>query len=110
MSNFLDKTGLSYFWNKIKSYINSYGIKLRTVTLTASDWTNNTKTVAVSGVVSDQDKQAIDVAAADKNSADVWAEAGIWCSNQGENSLTFSCETVPTSDIFLNVKLQKATN
>ena len=104
---FLDKTGLSYLWEKIKAYVNKYGTKIHTVTLTPSGWVNKTYTVTVPGISSDSNKQAIDVCAGDRNSSYVWSDSGVWCDEQGENTLTFSCETVPNSNITVNIKFQE---
>lgn len=81
---------------------------LRTATLSASGWSNNSQTVTVSGVLSDTDAQSIIIALADKNSSLAWAENGIWCDAQGTNSLTFTCDSVPAGDINLRIEIQGA--
>lgn len=82
---------------------------LRTATLTISGWSNNSQTVTVIGVVADANAQAIDVSPSDKESADAWGESGVWCTTQGANSLTFTCDTVPSANISLNIKIQEAS-
>lgn len=79
---------------------------LTTATLTTSGWSSNSQTVTVTGVLADSSKQAIDVVPANKASADAWAAAGVWCTGQGANSLTFTCESVPTAAISLNIRMQ----
>lgn len=82
--------------------------KLRTATLTTSGWSSNSQTVTVDGVSADSASQSVDVVPADKASATAWGDAGVWCTAQGANSLTFTCESVPTANITLNIKLQEA--
>lgn len=79
---------------------------LRTATLSASGWSNNSQTVTVSGVVEDVNAQSIVIAMADKNSSLAWAENGLWCDAQGTNSLTFTCDSVPAGDINLRIEIQ----
>ena len=79
-----------------------------TVTLTTSGWSSNTQTVTVSGVKAAG--QNVRLAHTTKVDADAWAEAGCWCTAQGADSLTFTCETVPTQDIKLNIEMQDVRN
>ena len=81
---------------------------LRTATLTTSGWNSNTQTVTVSGVVADPDAQLIYVSPANKDSATAWGEAGVFCSAQGANSLTFVCDSVPSANISVNISIQEA--
>lgn len=76
-----------------------------TVTLTASGWSSNAQTVTVSGVKATG--QNVRLSPVTKADADAWAAAGCWCTAQGSDSLTFTCETVPTQDIELNVEMQE---
>ena len=80
---------------------------LRTATLTTSGWSSKSQTITVSGVLADSSAQFVDIAPADKASATAWAEAGVWCTTQGTNSLTFTCDSVPSANINLNIKLQE---
>lgn len=79
---------------------------LATATLTTAGWSSNSQTVTVNGVLADSSAQAIDVVPANKASADAWAAAGVWCTGQAANSLTFTCESVPTANISLNIRMQ----
>lgn len=74
----------------------------RTVTLTTSAWASNTQTVTVSGVLADETAQLIQPMPAIA-SQDAYISAGIICSGQAANQLTFKCSTVPTDDISLYV-------
>lgn len=100
MANFLDKTGLSHFWEKIKSYVDGKSARLRTVTLDATGWSGNLKTVSVPGVLADETKQAIHMIPANEES---YLAAGIKCVSQGANTLTFQCKTVPTQTLTVYV-------
>lgn len=81
---------------------------LRTATLTASGWSSNSQTVTVSGVVANSSAQLIYVSPANKASATAWGEAGVFCSAQGANSLTFVCDSVPSANIVVNIAVQEA--
>lgn len=75
----------------------------RSVTLAASGWNTRDKTqsVTVDGVDSDT---TVMVSAAPA-SFTVYGAAGIYCSAQGTNSLTFKCAKVPSANIIVNVAL-----
>ena len=81
---------------------------LRTATLTTSGWSSNSQTVSASGVVADTNAQIIYVSPANKDSATAWGEAGVFCSAQGANSLTFVCDSVPSANISVNISIQEA--
>lgn len=70
-----------------------------TVTLSASGWIDNSQTVSVTGVNATKSI----LVQSDDASADVFINAGIKCTAQGANSLTFSCDTVPSEDITVKV-------
>lgn len=74
------------------------GITAKTVTLSASGWSNNTQTVFVEGVTANN---VVQVAPSGDRTA--YLDADIYCSAQGAGTLTFTCETTPTADIAVNV-------
>ena len=79
-----------------------------TVTLTTSGWSSNTQTVAVSGVSADETAQLImPVPALASQSA--YYEAGILVTGQAANSLTFTCSTVPSSNLTVYVVMQEVS-
>ena len=90
--------------------ISGNGLKplLRTATLTTSGWSSNSQTVSVSGVVADTNAQIIYVSPANKASATAWGEAGVFCSAQAANSLTFVCDSTPSANISVNISIQEA--
>ena len=68
-------------------------------TLVAADWSANAQTITVSGVTS---SNVVFVSPAPASVSD-YTNAGIICTAQGTDSLSFSCVTTPTNDITLNV-------
>ena len=70
-----------------------------TATLTTNGWSNNTQTVNVTGVTASNDI-IVSTAPASK---DDYTSAGIFCTAQAAGTLTFTCDTVPTSAITVNV-------
>lgn len=70
-----------------------------TVTLSASGWTNNSQTVQVINMNSTKSV----IVEATEASKDAYAGAGIKCTAQATNSLTFTCETVPTQAVQVNI-------
>lgn len=90
--------------------ISGNGLKplLRTAALTTSGWSSNSQTVTVNGVVADTNAQIIYVSPANKASATAWGEAGVFCSAQAANSLTFVCDSTPSANISVNISIQEA--
>lgn len=69
------------------------------VTLPASGWVNSLQSIAVDGVTEDSDVFA---SPAD-SSYDAYCEAGVRCSVQADNALTFWCREIPAEDLTVNV-------
>lgn len=70
------------------------------VTLPVSGWgTDNTCTVTVSGVT---ENNTVMVAPA-PSSFESYGSAGVRCTAQASNSLTFLCSEVPESDVEVNI-------
>lgn len=88
-----------------KQYVDALKPLARTITLTTSGWSSNTQTVTVSGVVASETAQLITPTPAIASQS-AYYEAGIMCTNQGTNSLTFTCQTVPTSNLTVYVVIQ----
>ena len=93
-----------------KKYVDSKVPKATKVMLTASDWDASAKTqkVTVSSVLADETKQLI-MPMPTAASQDAYAAAGIACTKQEANALTFKCQTVPTADITVYVAVQEVT-
>lgn len=88
-----------------KAYVDSKAPIYFTVPLTASGWSSNTQTVTVPGVSASETAQLI-TPMPKITSQSAYYEAGIMCTNQGTNSLTFTCQTVPTSNLTVYVVIQ----
>lgn len=123
--SYLDETGLSYFWGKIKSlvsskmdkstydpqnkaqdvfgYVDALKPKTITITLPASGWINNQQTVTAVGVTADN---AVTPSPAPE-SWEAAGAAGVRCTAQGADSLTFACSETPTVDLTYNVLIQE---
>ena len=85
-----------------KAYVDSQKPKYVAVNLTAAGWSNNQQTITVNGVSATETAQLIQPMPAIA-SQDAYISAGIICSSQAVNQLTFKCSTVPTDDISLYV-------
>ena len=79
------------------------------VTLAAASWDSSalTQSVTVTGILADETKQLIQCTPAGA-SMSVAAEAGIYCSAQGANTLTFTCSEVPSENVQFCVSWQDA--
>lgn len=77
------------------------GHDFKTVTLTAAGWSNDTQTATVQGVTSSNHV----VVAPEPSSMDDYVDAGIKCTAQGTDSLTFTCENTPSAAITVNVMI-----
>lgn len=70
------------------------------VKLPVSGWYGNSQTVSVSGVTKDN---TIFPAPTAGSHAEYYNEAGVFCSAQANNSLTFICEKIPAFDLTVNI-------
>ena len=78
------------------------------VTLSASAWNSSakTQTTTVSGVLADETKQLITPTPA-MASQDAYYNAGIRCTGQSADNLTFTAKTIPTADLTVYVTIQE---
>ena len=75
------------------------GAEMREVTLAAGDWgEDGTQSVSAPGVLADETRQLIQLAPASGSRASYEA-AGITCTGQAADRLTFRAETVPSVDL-----------
>lgn len=86
-------------FNETNAQVNRNTMNERTVTLAASGWNGNTQTVPVYGLTADS---LVFVSAA-PNSVTDYGEAGVYCSAQGSETLTFRCSDTPSVNIDVNV-------
>ena len=99
--NYLDKTGLSHLWSKIKS---TFALKkTQTVTLPSSGWTLSgevyTQTVSVSGVTAN----SIVIVTPDISNGESYSEYGVICVSQGNGTLTFNAYLLPGVSLTVNI-------
>jgi len=83
-------------YSKLATNAKSKGVA---VTLPASGWADNTQTVAVTGVTADNNV----VVGPAPESREAWTDAEIYCSAQGNGTLTFVCGSVPAENVTANV-------
>lgn len=69
------------------------------ISLFASNWSDMTQAVVVSGVTEDNTV----IVTPDPINYIVYGEAGVYCSAQGNNTLTFTCSAIPAEDLVVNV-------
>lgn len=79
------------------------------VTLLASAWAGNSQTITVPGVLADETKQLIQPVPAIASQA-AYLAAGVLCTKQAANNLTFTCQTVPTGNLTVYVVIQEVEN
>lgn len=89
----------TYSWSAVSVQAGGGAPTTATATLAVNDWSSNTQTVTVQGVTA---SNTVFVAPAPASNADFVA-AGIVCTSQASNSLTFTCATTPSSAITVNV-------
>lgn len=75
--------------------------KLKTITLFSANWNESVQTVKVDEVTADG-SQAVIVSPAPASSV-AYNSAGVKCSSESEGSLTFSCDSIPTANLVVNV-------
>ena len=92
----------------LKALIDAATPKSVSVTLAAASWdsTAKTQTVTVTGVKASETPQMITPTPA-LASQTAYYEAGILCTGQAADSLTFTCKTVPTEDLTVYVVVQE---
>lgn len=88
----------SYAWTRVDVQPTPV-VPSTTPTLLAASWSSNTQTITVTGVTSSN----VVLVSPAPSSAQDYADAGIICTAQGTDSLTFTCDTVPSNDIDLSI-------
>lgn len=71
------------------------------ITLSASGWTDNLQTVYVDGVTS----QSTIFVGGDMGSDPEYSSCGVYCSGQGNGTLTFTCSVVPSEDMVADIAI-----
>lgn len=90
----------TYSWTEVSMGGGSGGSSTSaTATLAVADWSGNSQTVNVTGVTASNN---VIVAPAPASQTD-YTNAGVKCTAQGARTLTFTCDTTPTSALTVNV-------
>ena len=74
-------------------------VRTKTITLSSAGWIHQSITVEVAGITD----ESILIVSPVPSSHIRYVAAQIYCSSQGVDTLTFTCETVPTEDIGVNI-------
>ena len=113
--DFGDVEVLNENWDKIDAWAQGINqaigkpvVRKVLVALKASSWdtASNAQAVAVQGILADESKQLI-VPVPRSSSSRSYEEAGIRCTAQSKDSLTFTADIVPDVDIELFVTYQE---
>lgn len=83
--------------------------KIRSIILETTNWIESVQVVAVDGVLANELAQKITVAPASVSRV-AYIEAGIQCTAQGENTLTFTADKVPSGNLTVYVTIEEVTN
>lgn len=96
---YIDTESAMYLtWNLVANVMQKK-ILQKTVTISASEWANNTVTKTVTDVTS----TSLLIVAPDVASISAYTTADIKATAQGTDSVTFTCATTPTGDITINI-------
>ena len=90
------RPGTGIIWQCGRAHSKGYGT---TVTLPVSGWSNRTQTVYVNGILADTN--AIITYHPDSQAA--YEDANIRATSQSNGTITFSCDTVPSSAVKVNI-------
>ena len=98
-------TGMSAnkFYDIITTKNLSDSREVTTATLSTGSWSNKTQAVTVTGVTATNTVFVTPAPA----SLSAYGNAGVYCSAQAANSLTFTCETVPSANLTVNIIILK---
>lgn len=82
--------------------------KMRKLTLSAANWSTSAKTytATINGILADATKQSIEINPIAKADNDNAVKFGVYPTAQGANSITFSCDTIPTTAINFYITYQ----
>lgn len=80
--------------------------KLVTGTLMTTGWSSNSQTISVTGVLADETAQKITVAPASASRV-VYTDCLVQCTAQAADSLTFTCDEVPGSNLTVYITVEE---
>lgn len=90
---FLKTDGINASWESTSTSLET------PPTLVAANWSSNTQTITVQGVTATNTVIVSPI----PTDAEDYAAAGILCTGQATNALTFTCQTTPASDLQVNI-------
>lgn len=107
MASYLDTTGVTKLWNKVKSEISDRSSAVLTATLSATGWSSNKQTVTVDGIKSTSNPVVdVKISSTDistiQNTLDEFAK--IIHGTTADDSMTFYCTETPTIDLTIVIK------
>lgn len=73
-----------------------------TITLSSGSWSDNTQTVSIPTTIGVTANSLI-IVSPTPTSFLIYGDSGIYCSSQGTNSLTFTCDTEPSDNVIVNI-------
>lgn len=83
--------------------------KIRSIVLETTNWVESVQVVSVQGILADELAQKITIAPASVSRA-AYNAAGIECAAQGENSLTFTADEVPSANLTVYATIEEVTS
>lgn len=83
-----------------------FGIRLSTGALSTTGWSSKSQTISVPGILADETKQKITVAPASASRV-VYTDCLVQCTAQAADSLTFTCDEVPGSNLTVYITIEE---
>lgn len=83
--------------------------KIRSIALNSASWSGTSQVVSVPGVVANEMAQKITVAPASASRA-AYNDAGVQCTAQGNNTLTFTTDKKPSANLTVYVTIEEVTS
>lgn len=103
----VDETQIQNIWDSIYEIEStSSGPKRVDVVLKSNDWSNLSQTVQVPGVLEDESAQMIHIVPR-SSSKEIWDNYGIKGSSQGMDSITFTADIAPSTDVDVYITIQE---
>lgn len=80
----------------------SLNYNYKTITLSVSNWSNKQQSVSVSGVTNNVDLTVSPTPT--RENVNAYNDAEVICVSSDSNTITFQCESVPTTNLSVNIK------
>lgn len=96
----VSESSATYGWVRLDVQPAPSAIKVNTtITLASANWSDNSQTVSVTGITAD----GVVLVSPVPSDQSAYTSAGILCTAQAAGTLTFTCDTVPSGDVDVNV-------